>query len=314
MSFKIVKLDKNRDYEKWNRFLKDADGKTIFHSLDFLSYHKDRFNEHHLGVIKGEELVGIIPLAIENKIASSPYGASYGGFLFKKTQTYSNSKKIVKAFIEYLKDLDVKEIYIRPSIGIYYEKEYSQTFLFAMLEEGFKVINSDITSVVDLTKDTLFTSRARNMARKALKYGVKIKFRSNLDDFWLLMEKTYARHQKNPTHTKEEYRYLMQKLPENIYCHVAYIDDIPIAGIGVFELNRSNIMSFYLCKDESYKHLQGQTLLIRDTILDAKERGFKYFDFGTSSTNMIGSESVFKFKESFGAIGLFRETYHWSLK
>jgi lipid II:glycine glycyltransferase (peptidoglycan interpeptide bridge formation enzyme) len=51
------------------------------------------------------------------------------------------------------------------------------------------------------------------------------------------------------------------------------------------------------------------SLLIFDTILDAKEREFDFFDFGTSSVNMIGRENIFRFKESFGSIGNFRHTY-----
>ena len=53
------------------------------------------------------------------------------------------------------------------------------------------------------------------------------------------------------------------------------------------------------------------SLIVYDTILKAKEDGFKYFDFGTSSVNMKGRENIFRFKESFGAIGVFRHTYYW---
>ncbi len=314
MSFKIKKLNKEKDYKLCNSFIKNANGATIFHSLDFLSYHKDRFNEHHLGIYKGDTLIGFIPLAIVNNIAKSPYGASYGGFIFSQILTYSNSKEIAELFINYLKELKIKAIQITPSLGIYHQKEYSQTFLFALRERGFKIINSDITSVVHLNKDKLFTSNARNKAKKAKKLGIELKFKSSLNDFWILMDKTFAKHGKNPTHTKEEYKYLMQKFPKDIYCNIAYLDNKPIAGMGVFILNKTTMMSFYLASDYDYKTTQALTFLVSEIILDAKEKGFKYFDFGTSSVNMKAYENIFAFKENFGAVGLFRDTYYLDLQ
>ncbi len=318
--FTIEKIDRNseKDYKKWVNFLKEANGATIFHHPDFLSYHKSRFYEYHLGVFKGEKLFGIMPLAIsiENgeKIAKSPYGASYGGFIFQNILTYSNSKEIIMLLKVFLRENKIKTVIITPSLQIYY-KSFSETLNFSMLEQDFKIINSDISSIVCLKEDDLekrvFTSKLRNMVRKAEKMDIQTQFYSSIDDFWSLMDKTFNKHGVSPTHTKEEINYLTQKFPNDIYFNIAYLNGTPIAAIGVFNLNEKNIMSFYLCSDEQYKYTQAMSLIIYKTILKAKEDGFDYFDFGTSSVNMVGKENIFKFKESFGAVGSFRHTYYW---
>ena len=323
MKFTLNRIDRKneRHYRVWKNFLKDANGATIFHDPDFLAYHGDKFIEHHLAIYKGETLYGIIPMAIIDnggeKIVKSPYGASYGGFIFRKVVNYSDAKKIVELFLSYIKKMGIKKIFITPSLPIYYMKGYSDTFLLAMLELGFEIYNSDISSVVFLNEkdieNNIFTSKSRNMARKARKAGVVTKFNVSLDDFWILMDKTFERHATNPTHSKYEIKYLMEQFSDKIYCNIAYLDAMPVAGVGVFELNEKNMMSFYLCSDIDYKQIQAMSLIIYDTLLKAKDEGFLYFDFGTSSVNMKGRKNIFRFKESFGAVGIFRHTYYWEV-
>ena len=314
----IRRLDrlKEDDCTIWKLFLGKANGKTIFHNPDFLSYHKERFNEHHIGIYKGDQLLGIMPMAIITEgsklIAKSPYGASYGGIIFPSVMSYSNSKSIVNSLIEYLKTLSVNELIITPSPEINYTL-YSDTFLFVMMEAGFTVINSDVTSVVclsdiDLEKNT-FTSRARNMQKKAKKEGVTIIQNAEVNTFWDVMDKTFKRHGENPTHSKEELKYLNSLFPDDIYCDIAALDKIPIAGIAYFKLNEHVCMSFYLCNDIDYKETQALSMLVYESILKSQRNKFKYFDFGTSSVNMVARENIFLFKESFGAIGRFRKTF-----
>ena len=127
------------------------------------------------------------------------------------------------------------------------------------------------------------------------------------------MEKTFEKHSANPTHSKEELISLQNMFPNEIYFNIAYIEKRPVAAMGVFKINDLCEMSFYLCSDSEYQNTQALTLVVYESILDSKKNGFKYFDFGTSSVNMIGKENIFRFKESFGAIGEFKHTYRLDL-
>jgi lipid II:glycine glycyltransferase (peptidoglycan interpeptide bridge formation enzyme) len=319
-SIKQINREDPKDYAKWTNLLFKANGITIFHHPDFLSYHNDKFNEHHLGVFKGEELFGIMPLAIFNdngiKIVKSPYGASYGGFIFQSILSYSESKEIIAIFLDYLKVLNVDQVIIVPSLPIYHNNGYSDTFSFSLLENGFKINNSDITDIVTLDNklETRFNSRVKRNYKKSNKYNLEIKYNAPIDDFWMLMDKTFTRHDSNPTHKKEEFIILMNIMKDKIYPSVVYFEDRPIAAIGEFILNHNIAMSFYICGDDEYRYMEAQTYLIVNILNKHFTNGVKFYDFGTCSLNMVGNPGIFSFKEGFGANGIFRNTYGLDIK
>lgn len=305
--------DSAKDALSWKELWQRSPGATVFHHPDFLAYHGSRFQEHHVGFFKGEMLIGVIPSAFIDEAggvaAASPYGASYGGFISPTPTEYSVAKAAVAEMLEHLRQAGVRQIVVTPPISAYYPSGYSQTFLFAMLEQGFQIVNSDITSLVPLTGrlyDQVLTSRARNSARKAESYGIVCSLKADLEDFWPLMELTFARHGTAPTHSYEEWRWLMEKLPDQVWVDVAYAGGQPVAGIGHFRISDSTDSSFYLCSDPAYKETHALTLLICRALLAAQESAFSWFDFGTSSSDMVGRENIFRFKEGFGAIGLLR--------
>lgn len=308
--------------EKWDAFVRRADGGTLFHRLGFLAYHGDKFGSvENLAWYKGESLFGVMPAAVLREhergraILCSPYGASYGGPVFLKPPGYSESCDVVTALVSYLKEKGAHGCRLTLPVSCCY-KMYSETFRLVLLENGFRCVNRDISSVVCLApenvSDEIMTSRARNMVRKAKKEGVAIKPHAPLKDFWAVMEKTFEKIKKAPAHTFNEFQWLCRRFPEEIYVDVAYYKDAPVAGIGYFVLNSRVNSSFYLCQDAEFQHLQAQSLLVYEALIESQKKGFRWFDFGTSSAKMKGRENLFRFKESFSAVGLFRETYEWS--
>jgi len=318
-AFSVKVLDRHNEKDRfvWNRFMATAPGATIFHTPAFLSYHQDKFNEQHIGLYKSDQLFGIMPMAVSEqngkKMARSPYGASYGSMIFASMPNYSASKKITIALMEYFQSVGIKNVILTPPPRIYYPNS-CDTFIFSLLEQGFSQVNADITSVVELTGDIeneVFTSRARSKISKARKAGLRIDENADINIFWTLMDKTFAKHGTNPTHTLDEFKYLQKVLPKNIWVDLAFAGNIPVAGVGYFKINNLVNMTFYICTDPDYRDLQGASFAINHGILNSAKAGFKYFDFGTSSVNMVAREQIFEFKEGFGALGCFRHTFAW---
>jgi hypothetical protein len=306
--------------ERWNTFIAGSNEGTIFHRLDFLAYHGDRFRceEHHVAWYKGEALFGVMPMAISSqrgrRIARSPYGGSYGGPAFEKPLNYADGQEVVRLLLRHLAERDVDNCRLVLPISCC-SREYSDTFRLVLLEHGFRCVNRDISSVVKLGGNApisaLMPPHARRMARKARRAGVELAHRGNLTDFWAVLEKTFQKHDARPTHTREDFEWLCQRLPQDVYVDVAYLDGRPIAGIGYMVTNQRVVGSFYLCQDPEAAALQGQSLLIHDALERSQQGGFEWLDLGTSSVNQVGRDNLFRFKEGFGAIGLFRETYEW---
>lgn len=307
----------------WNDLVESGDGGTIFHRLDFLSYHGERFaaNVHHLGILKGTTLVGVMPMAVfdtpTGREASSPYGASYGGPVFAHPLEYSAARQVGAALVAYLRGAGVAKLTMTLPIAPCY-REYCETFRLALVEESFACTNREISSVVDLRAAAdvaeIVTSRARNMSRKAVACGVRIVTDAPPADFWRAMEATFAKHGSSPTHTFEQFALLHERFGQRIYADVAYLGDTPVAGVGYFVINGRVNSSFYLCQDPAHQSCQAQSLLVMHALEQSKKAGFAWFDFGTSSRGGRGVENIFQFKESFGARGLFRETYTWQAR
>ncbi len=317
--YRIEEISRNneQDYSEWKQLLKEARGQTLFHDPDFLAYHGDKFNENHLGLYKGQELCGIFPMALTEKdgqlTASSPYGGSYGGFIFKFTPKYSHAKEISKHLIDYLEEAQVDKAVITPPLDIIYE-EKSDTFTFTLLEEGFELINADVSSVVPLPENgdieyECLTSSARNHVRNAKDEGIEIEKQGNIEDFWVVLKKTFEQHGVAATHTLEEFKDLNARLPEKVYVDIGWYESKPVAGIGYLVMNSRVISSFYLMSDPKYRDTQALSFLILESLRDAEENGFKYYDMGTSSVDMQARPNIFSFKQNLGAIGKFRRRY-----
>lgn len=311
----IIKASDNF-LKKWDDLISQSINGTIFHKRTFLSYHGDKFKdkEKYLVVLDGTNPLAQISLSIDGKVAKSPYGASYGGFVFQKLLSYHEGKEVVECLIRYLKKERIRQfrIIMPPA---YCSKYSLDTFYFNLMENGFKSINRDIENVVCFSQEPIeqqAATRGRRMAKKALSKKIQIQTKTNsLKDFYQIMEKTFKKHGQNPTHSKEELNTLIKLLPGKIYFDIAYKDDMPIAGIGFFEVNQRVNSSFYLCQDPAFQNYQGQSLLILEALKRTQKEGFLFFNFGTSSINMVAKENIFTFKENFSKTGFFRETFEW---
>jgi hypothetical protein len=318
-TFSVVEAE-GRWLDQWDDYIEQSVNGTLFHLRQFLTYHRDRFlgEERYLLVLGGDSVVAQIPVAIGEEDGvrrlRSPYGASYGGFAFQRYPTFSQSCDIVAAFIEWMHAEQVREATLTPPIAVCARLPFDVVH-FALLSAGFKSVNRDISSLVPLDQGTpigeAVTARARNHVRHAEREGVTIKPRGDLDDFWSVLDSTFDRHGVPPTHSLDEFRWLAEELPDRVYVDVAYHGGLPVAGIGYFVINHIVNSSFYLCQRPDYRALNGLTLCVLHGLERARQDGYRWFDFGTSTDRMQPRENIFRFKEHFSPVGQFRETFEW---
>lgn len=318
-AFGVRRLEGN-ELKKWDEFVETGNGGTIFHRLDFLAYHRDRFhkNEHHIAIYKGDAVYGLMPMAVfeqkGKRVAKSPYGGSCGGPVFQRPPTYADSHEVVEAILQHLAFHGVKELSVTMPVSACY-RQYSETFALVLLERGCQCVNRDVSSLVYLDQGVPvfegMKSRARNAVRKAQKSGVHITRGAPIEDFWPVLEKNCRELGIRPTHSFSEFKWLHEHLPERVYADVAYVEGRCAGGIAYFVINQRVNSSFYLCQDSDHREKQVLSLLIYEALATAQSEGFSWFDFGTSSMKMQGNANLFLFKEGFGAVGLFRDTYMW---
>lgn len=317
----IIQEANERQLNKWDDFVDKSINGTIFHKIKFLKYHKDKFadKERFLVVLKGEEVVAQISVALfeENGkiIAKSPYGASYGGFVLLNQISYEVGKEIVELFIDYLKELNVSSCVVTHPISSSNLKNID-IFYFNLLEKGFRLINRDISHVVmyddKISIREQISSSLRNKIKAAEKKGVSINEAPDLEEVYKILENEQRiKFGKKPTHSLEEFIYLHQTFPEEIRSYASQYEGQLVAGMTCFLIDKNTDSSFYLCIDDEYKKMDVLRPLVMSGLEKAQQTGRKYFDFGTSSINMMANSPVVKFKEEFTKSVLFREIYRW---
>jgi len=312
----------SQQIESWDRFIDGSVNGTIFHKRDFLGYHGSRFEKtaRWMVALKDDIPIAQITYAVSEEsdgrlVAASPYGASYGGLVFGKVPGYAASRDLIAAVIAHCRTEKFDTFTVTPPISCH-NKGNMDTYTFALLEQGFRSINRDVSSVVPIEIDKptneIISSRARRNSRKAIANGVTVTLGAPIDDFWVPMETTFTRHETRPTHERHQLVDLMQRLPGRIRLDVAYLDGDPVAGVGVFLVNSRAALSFYLCQCPAGESVQALTLAVQISMDRCQSDGYSFFDMGTSSVGMKARENIFRFKEGFSSVGYFRETFEWN--
>ena len=327
------------DKETWNKFIDESNNGTIFHRLDFLEYHGDKFkaNEHHLAWYKDGKLIAVMPMAIflepeilrldcggfcHKKVsyvyrtAKSPYGASYGGIVFKESLSLKDAEEIVQSMVSYLKELNVNKLIITVTPSIYLSKN-SNYIDFFLLKCGAECINSDLTCYIDIVEDmnSYFNRSARKAVKKAIKNDVRVVRNNDVENFYSILSENRKKFNATPVHSIDDIEWLMNKMPDDIVLFMAYLDDwTPIAGSLVFKCNDRVILVFYWAHLDEYQQYRPISILVYEISKWAYENGIKFFDYGTQTKDMEVNYGGSRFKETFNATGVFRKTYKLVIK
>lgn len=314
-----VELYQPDDRSRWERFVAAAENGTIFHRQRFLSYHPpDRFRSHHLFFRKKNRVLAVLPAVIREqdgqKTLISHAGASYGGFVMRPRLGIRECHLTVQACVQYLQDQRFDRAVLTPP-PVFYSASLSNTIDFSLIKNGFGYLKRELTSAVPLPEKgedifASFKSEARTAARKAIKLGVTVEESDDFAAFYeILCQNLRMRHNVAPTHTLEELLQLKKLFPDDIRLFSAIRKSQPLAGVVLFICNPQVILAFYISHREQFQKYRPVNLLFYRIMDWGRRRGFRHLDFGTFTLNMEPNWGLGKFKETFGARGLFRDTY-----
>lgn len=317
MSVDIFRYTK-KDEKWWDEYVWQADNGNLFHTRKFLSYHpKDRFKDHSLILKKKNSIKAILP-AVElimgkEKVLFSHRGASYGGIVYKNLGI-SNAFDYVKALKSYASEHKFDKIIITHAPVIYMEK-YSNYLDFAMLEQGFHYTRREISSIIQLPGASvdplrLFKPEARTATRKSAKQNVEVRICDDFDDYYKILKKNLKlRHDVTPTHSLDELKKLVELFPDRIKLWGAYLQDKMIAGVVNFKVMEEVILAFYISDNKDFQEFRSLNLLFYEIFKWCQLENIRFYDFGIFTVNMDPNWGLAKFKEGFGARGLFRDTF-----
>lgn len=305
--------------ETWDEFVWSADNGTIFHTRRFLNYHPpQRFHDNSLILKKDRQWIAVLPAAVkhlgEEKSLISHPGASMAGLVIKSPQSIKDTFRLVDVLIEYAKEHAFTQIILTLPPQVYFSRP-NHYLDFALLQLGFKYLKREVSSVIPLDfaeEDTLlkFSSASRRAVHKAESLGVEIAESDDLGRFCAILENNLKlRHNVKPTHSLEELQLLRTLFPDRIKLFAAYKQSRMIAGIVIFVCNEKVALAFYISHDEEMQEYRGVNMLFYEAIRWCIRQRFQFLDFGIFTVSMKPNWGLARFKESFGALGIFRDTF-----
>ena len=315
---KIKKFSKNNSIT-WDLFVQKANNGTLFHLRKFLNYHpEDRFKDHSVEIYKKNALLSLFPAAdiiIDDKkmLASHP-GSSYGSFISKEELSIKDAMEMVSKLIEYSskKGFEGIQLTIPP---VFLSKRLSNYIEYSLLLNGFDYFRREVTSTLTIEDSedknlNKFKPSHQRAVRKSEKLGVRTRITGRVDEFFSMLKNNLKiRHGVDPTHSLVELKSLIKLFPESINIFGAFYDNQMIAGVLNIIVKDGVALAFYISHKKDFQELRPLNLLFFDIFKWGLKNNIKVYDFGTFTEKGNANMGLGRFKESFGASGVFRDSF-----
>ena len=313
----------NQNESRWDQFVSSGNNGTLFHLRKFLNYHpKDRFQDHSILIEKKQNLFSVLPAAeliVDGKrILVSHPGSTVGSFVVPENLSIADAMSMSEALVTYVKENNFLGIRITlpPTL---YQRRLSNYMDFSFFKQGFTYSKRDVTSILFL-EDSLdknlakFKSSHLRAVRNAQEKGVNVCQSNDFDSFYHILEQNLnIRHGVSPTHTLAELKNIHALFPDRVNLFAAFVKDVMVAGVVNFVVNDHVVLAFYISHDEAYQEFRAVNLLFYSIFDWAIQQGFRIYDFGTFTVDEEPNMGLGRFKENFGASGIFRDTIELKL-
>lgn len=307
------------DVSAWDELVERAPMTTLLHTRRFLSYHGDRFDDASTLVFDDRDrLVGALPAARdleESDLVVSHPGITYGGLVHDGRLAGGQAIEALIAITSHYASCGYRRLQYRPVPWIYH-RQPSADDLYALFRLRATRTRCDLSCAVDVQEGGKPSSRRRRGLRNAQRAGIRVAEGPEVvSDLWTVIEATLAsRHDARPVHTLAEVMTLAELFPDHIRFVAAELDGETVAGVVLFESHRTTHAQ-YIASTPTGNQAGALDAVFAHCLEQAKERGRRFFDFGTSNRDAgkTLAETLFEYKAQFGGGGVAYECYELSL-
>lgn len=272
---------------------------SIFHSKEWLLSIKESFKLEIRSLIsfKNNEICAITPFSFLKKgcflLVGSPLKGTFtqiGGPIYNDKLNDLEKYKVITSIEEKLKRYS---FYVEWSPNI---EVKVNNFPIKYLFSEYRTLTIDI-SKGELALWNSFQSRARNMIRKAEKFGLKAEIRkpnkSWFKNFYELLRQVYKKQNKIPPHPLSFY-FNLCSLKNNQICCIDVIHENDMIAAGIFIIDRKKLIFLSGASNIIGNKLSAPSLIQWSAMKYVLDKVYIY-DMGG-----IGVSSIDRFKKSFG--------------
>jgi len=307
----------NQHAESWDAFCAGAANSSILQMRSFLGYHGERFKDASVLVMESGKLAGVIPaaqsLSDPSLVVSHP-GITYGGLVHQGRLSGTRMIEALVAIVGHYARVGYQRLQYKP-LPFIYATVPAQDDLYALFRLGAQRVRCDLSCAIDLAVQRPLNERRKRGLKKARAAVTLSSEPKHLADLWQVIAQNLARkHKARPVHSLGELALLRERFPENIRIRTASIDGKIEAGVVFF--NSVNVWhAQYIAASESANAVSALDAVFDAAIVEARESGARYFDFGTSNQDAgkILNDGLYRFKTEFGGGGVAHEFYEIKL-
>ncbi|WP_303317676.1 GNAT family N-acetyltransferase [Flavivirga abyssicola] len=296
----------------WDEFIpKSKNGVFLFYR-EYLDYHKDRFTDHSLIILKKNKIIALFPANENNNQILSHGGLTFGSLIMSHDVRATEVLNIFLKIKEYYKELKFTDITYKAVPSIFH-KYPSEEDLYALFRINAKLIRRDISSVVKISNKIRFSESKRQAVTKCIKNEAIVSKNNDFGEYWDLLTSVLAKFDTKPVHTLGEINSLKESFPDNIKLFEARKDNILLAGIVVYDFGNV-IHTQYMANSQDGRKI-GALDFINDSLINEvyKDRDFYSFGISTENQGRVLNEGLIQQKEMMGSRGIAVDFYNISL-
>lgn len=320
-----IKEYRNEYKDKWDDFvINHSVNGTFLQTKQFLDYHGDRFKDASLVIYKGNDtVVAVIPACdiCDNgvRVFNAHAGSTFGGIVMSdKFYDIEHADAVMTVLEEYLVKKGYGQIRIKLTSDIF-AKQNGNLLYYFLFQRGY-IAYDEISCYIDFdnyNEDIIFnfTAGRRRDYRYSLKNELsfkKLETDIEIENFYNILCDNLKKFGAAPVHSLDEIlEFKNERLTDIVEFYGVYKDDRMIAGSMVFLFGNKVFHTQYLAADQSCLKMFPMNFLDVNLITVAKERGFRYFSFGTSTEEhgKVLNKKLAEFKAGFGTEFGINKTY-----
>jgi hypothetical protein len=303
--------------DAWNALQKEACNSTLLHNRNYMDYHEARYKDASLMFFNNKnKLVALFPACLSIKASDtvvSHEGLTYGGLIVPQRIHSLAIEEIYEALVAFYKnEMHMSRLVVKP-IPYIYSTQPCQEELYVITRQKGILTERHLSQAVELDQPFKTSQLRQRCIAKAQKAGVETKEAIDKEE-WIsfhsiLTDVLKNRHNTAPVHTLEELWLLHSRFPHEVRLYIAVRGSRVLAGCVVY-VSRNVIHTQYLASSPEGFETGALDIVLRDVLLQAKNDGVRYLDFGVS-TERTGelNHGLALQKEGLGGRGVCYDTY-----
>ncbi len=300
---------------RWDEYARISRNGTMLHQRGYMDYHSDRFKDCSLVALHEGKLCALLPACIEGDTLWSHRGLTYGGWLVPlKHFDATVMVEVMDAACQWMAGNGIKRLVYKPVPHIYHRYPCEED-LYALFRHQAKIIETNISTTIDLTCPLPLDRGNKSGANAARKAGIQVGPSEDWEGYWRLLSSLLdERYGTRPVHTLDEMRLLHGRFPDGIRLYTATLDGEMLAGVVMY-LSQPVAHCQYIGASPQGKDSKALTLLFDYLIGEAKASGYRYFDFGISNEDhgRYLNEGLVRQKSRLGGRGIVYNTFEIDL-